>query len=242
MDCLELQGNIFDRILGEDLPGPVAEKLEEHLAGCRSCREKLEESSAAWDSLSALKKVNFPRSLSRRTMAAVGGRSWSLRLLGRPLQPGRLILVAASLIIAVGLWLLFSPSPPSGPEPLRSASTFVRSPIPGPDLTVTLNGYLEESGEILAGLENGKYPTWGRLLAEIISRDMQGRSNFLLENPELNFSARSVVEGLHQAFWTLLQKGRDQGDQAIKIPPEVNPNLWRGEIVRYQIAPSEKGN
>ncbi len=240
MDCLELQGYIFDRILGEDLPGSVAEKLEEHLAGCRSCREKLQEASAAWDSLSALKKVNFPRSLSRRTMALVGDRPRSLRLLGRPLHSGRLILVAASLIISVGLWLLFSPSPPSGPEPLRSASTFSRSPISGPDLTVTLNGYLEESGEILSGIENGKYSTWGDLLAEIIARDMQGRSNFLLEKPELDFSARSVVEGLHQAFWTLLQKGRDRGDRAFEIPPEVNLNLWRGEIARYQVVPHEK--
>ncbi len=234
MNCREIQGYIFDRIIGEDVPGSVAEKLAEHLAGCPSCRRELEKAAAAWATLDALERITFPETLSRRVLETVGERPRSFRLLGRPLPPARLIWAAASLILAAGLLLLFSRYLPTGPRPVRSASTFSRSPIPGPDLAATLNGYLEESGKILAGLENGEYPTWGALLSEIISRDIQGRSSYLLENPELNPPARSVVEGLHQAFWTLLQNGRGREDQEIVIPPDLNPNILRGEIAYYQ--------
>ncbi|MDP8237039.1 MAG: zf-HC2 domain-containing protein [Candidatus Erginobacter occultus] len=229
MDCRELQEYIYDRILGEDLPGPVEEKLEEHLGSCRRCRRRLQEAESAWSSLEVLEKVRFPESLSRRVLAAVATRP--LKLLDRVLYPPWPALAAASLILAAGLLLIFSRSRPPGPQPLRSASTFARSPVPGPDLAATLDGYLEESETILAGLESGDYATWGALLAEIVSRDIQGRSNYLLENEMLDRRARSVVESLHRAFWSLLQTGRGREDEMIRIPPGVNPALLRSEIV-----------
>lgn len=236
MNCQELQGYIFDRVLGEDLPRPVAEELEGHLAACLRCRHLLEETSAAWRSLKALEKVRFPESISRRVLAAAGPRPRPLRLLGRPLPPGRLILAAASIVLAAGLLLLLSRHIPPAPAPQRLASTFSRSPFSGPDLATTLGGYLEESGAILAGIENRGYPTWGALLTEIVSRDIQGRSNFLLESPELDPRARLVVGGLHQAFWALLQRGRGREEEAVELPPGVHPSLLRGEIEYYQIA------
>jgi hypothetical protein len=229
MDCRELQGYIYDRVLGEDLPGPVKEKLEEHLGSCRLCRLRLQEAQSAWRSLAALDKVRFPEDLSRRVLAAAETRP--LKLLDRALYPPWPALAAASLVLAAGLLLIFARSRPPGSQPLRSASTFAQSPVPGPDLAATLDGYLEESETILAGLESGDYPTWGALLAEIVSRDIQGRSNYLLENEELGYRARSVVESLHQAFWSLLQTGRGREDQIIRIPPGVNPDLLRSEIV-----------
>ncbi len=231
MDCRELQEYIYDRVLGEDLPGPVEEKLEEHLGSCRLCRRRLLEAESAWSSLEVLEKVRFPEDLSRRVLAAAGIRPRPLKLLDRALSPPWPALVAASLVLAAGLLLFFPRSRPPGPQPLRSASTFARGPGSGPDLAATLDGYLEESETILAGLESGDYPTWGALLAEIISRDIQGRSNYLLENEELGPRARSVVGALHQAFWSLLQTGRGREDETIEIPPGVNPALLRSEIV-----------
>jgi len=231
MDCRELQGYIYDRILGEDLPGPVEEKLEEHLGSCRLCRRRLQEAESAWRSLEVLEKIRFPGSLSRRVLAAAGTRPRPLKLLDRALYPPWPALAAASLVLAAGLLLVFSRPHSPGPQPLRSASTFARSPVPGPDLAATLNGYLQESETILAGLESGDYPSWGALLAEIVSRDIQGRSNYLLENEKLGPRARSVVESLHQAFWSLLQTGRGREDDPIEIPPGVNPALLRSKIV-----------
>jgi hypothetical protein len=238
MNCRELQGYILDRVLGEDLTGSIEEKMEEHLSGCPSCRRRLQEAERAWGSLRVLETVRFPESLSRRVLETAAPRRRGFRLLLRPLNQGKLILAAASLVLAAGLLLLFIRSISSGSdttlETLRSASTFSRSRLPAPDLYATLDEYLEESGVILSELENGVYPTWGVLLSELISRDIQGRSNFLLESPELNPRARTVVGALHQCFWTLLQTGRGREKEEVDLPPGVNPALLRNEIEHYR--------
>lgn len=211
--------------------------MAEHLAGCRDCRRKLAETERVWESLRFLESVRFPAELSRRVIDRAS-RPVPLRLLGSVLRPRRLVPAAAAIVLTAALLLLFyrilpgRPSPT--PESLRLASTFSRQPSSGPDLAATLGEYMEESEEILRRLGEGGYPSWGALLSEIISLDIQGRSNFLLENQELNPRARSVVSGLHQAFWVLLQSGRGREREAIELPPMVSPESLCGEIEHYR--------
>ncbi len=242
MNCWEFKGYIFDRVLGEEIPLPAAEELEAHLSACRRCRRELGETETAWCSLEVLETVSFPETLSRRVLDRIAPRRRDLRFFHPPRKAGRLVLAAASLVLAAGLLLLFYrfiPSAPS-PESLRTAITFTRRPSPVPDPAATLDEYLRESGLILAGLENGNYPTWGALLSEIISRDIQGRSNYLLESRELSPRSRSVVGELHQAFWTLLQEGRGREKEPVALPPGVDPAYLISAIEQYQISPPLK--
>lgn len=242
MNCRELQGYIFDRVLGEEIPGPVAEELEAHLSACRRCRRLLRETETAWRSLEVLETVGFPENLSRRVLERVTPRPRALRFFQPNRKFGNLALAAASLVLAVGLFLIFYrfTTPAPSPESLRTAITFTRSPSPGPDLDATLREYLRETEMILAGLESGNYPTWGALLSEIISRDIQGRSNYLLESRELDARDRSLVGELHQAFWTLLQEGRGREREPLAIPPGVDPSSLRSGIERYRLSPPGK--
>lgn len=246
MNCSQTREYINDRVLGEDLPGSIGTELARHLAGCPDCRRRLEETERVWRSLEVLDSVHFPAELSRRVITRAGQGRRPLRLPDRPFYRRRLILAAASLVLVGGLLLVFYRLIPSGfapaPENLRSASTFSRQPPAAPDLSVTLDEYLEEAGNILDGIAADDYPNWSALLAELVSRDIQGRSNYLLENENLGPRARSVVEALHQAFWSLLQTGRGREDETIRMPPGVNPALLRSEIANYRIASPKRGN
>ncbi len=240
MNCREFKGYVFDRVLGEEISASVSEKLDIHLAGCRRCRRLLRETGNAWRSLEVLETVSFPESLSRRVVERVAPRRPALRFFQPPRRVGRLALAAASLVLAAGLLLLFYRFIPSGPspDPLRTAITFTEREIPGPDPAATLDDYLRESGLILSGLESGSYPTWGSLLSEIISRDIQGRSNYLLESGELDPHSRSVVGELHQAFWTLLQEGRGREQEPLVLPPGVDPAYLSSAIEQYRTSPA----
>ncbi len=237
MNCRDLQGYISDRVLGEDLPDAIAGRVAEHLSRCESCRRRLRETERVWESLKFLESVSFPDELSCRVIDRVS-RPEALRLLERVLRPRRLIPAAAAIVLTAAVLLLLHrllPGRPSpAPESLRLAITFSRPPPAGPDLAATLGGYLDESEVILRRLGDGGYPSWGDLLSEIISLDIQGRSNFLLESPELDQRARSVVSGLHQAFWILLQSGRGREREAIELPPAVSPESLCGEIEHYR--------
>ncbi len=236
MDCREFQGYIIDRLLGEKLPDSVERELASHLSGCEDCRRRELESRRVWSSLQVLDTVHFPSNLSRRVLAEVRPRR---RLSGiLPLRSGWLVPAAAALVLAVGLVFLLGRNFPPGSDlpqvSLRSASTFSRQLISAPDLSETLDGYLEESEVVLSNLANGSYPTWGELFSELISRDIQGRSNYLLENPELGARARNVVGVLHNSFWTLLQAGRGREREPVELPPAVNPVHLLGEIDTYR--------
>ncbi len=241
MNCRKFKGYIFDRVLGEVIPVPAAEELEAHLSACRRCRRLLEETETAWRSLEVLEAVSFPESLSRRVMERAAPRRPALKFFQPPRRVGRLALAAASLVLAAGLLLLFYRFIPSGPspDPLRTAITFTDRVHPDPDPAATLDDYLRDSVLILDGLASGNYPTWGSLLSEIISRDIQGRSNYLLESGDLSPRTRSVVGELHQAFWTLLQEGRGRETEPVVLPPGVNPVYLGSAIEQYRTAPPE---
>ncbi|MFH1037071.1 MAG: hypothetical protein V1789_00185 [PVC group bacterium] len=238
--CDELQGYIFDRVLGESLPPTAEEAVSKHLRCCPACRKIHEDARKVWGSLEAIKEVRFPRSLSRNVLGEAVFRPAFIRFFGRPLsfRQASLIAAAATVVIASGLLLVFHgfhPGEQAGRRTfIREAGTFHPRQIPSPDLTVTLDDYLEKTRNILGGVRDGAYNTWGSVLSEIISRDIQGRSNYLLENSALPPAARPVVGSLHDAFWRMLQCGRGRETEEIRLPPGIDPSALVGEIDRYK--------
>ena len=99
-----------------------------------------------------------------------------------------------------------------------------------PDLKVTMDTYLNETGNILYGIREGSYSTWGLILSEIISRDIQGRSNFLLESADLPPHSRPVIGVLHDAFQQMLRSGRGHEKDEVRLPPGINPEALLAEI------------
>ncbi len=238
--CDEFQGYLFDSVLGEPLPPKAEEALQSHLRDCPDCRKIHEEAGKAWEDLGRLKQVRFSPALSENVLRQVSLRPALIRFLRRPLtfRQTALFATAAVVILVAGLFLIFyrfHPSPEVGGRTyIREAGIFYRGEMPPPDLLMTLDDYLEKTRNILGGIRDGYYNTWGSVMVDIISRDIQGRSNYLLENPDLPATARPVVARLHDAFWRMLQSGRGRETETVRLPPGVEPSALMGEIDGYK--------
>ncbi|MDP8215226.1 MAG: zf-HC2 domain-containing protein [Candidatus Euphemobacter frigidus] len=243
MKCDRIREYLLDRVLGEPLPDSVEDEIRKHLARCSQCRRCYEETRAAWQSLEALERLSFPLRLSRNVLreAASRPRPGGLRLSDlllnfRHLSP---LAAAAALIAGVGLFLFLressGPDRTEGPAAARSASAFSRQLLPLPDPTKTLKDYLKETRNILGGIREGTYNTWGSVLSEIVSRDLQGRANYLLENSDLPPASRLIVRDLHDKFWLILRSGRGREEEALSLPPEVDPVALLDEIDKFNL-------
>jgi len=160
--CEEIQGYLLDRVLGENLPQEHEVELREHLSLCPVCRKQLEESEAAWKSLDVLKGVRFPESLSQNVLREVAAEPRAGRFMRRPYVFWRVLVpIAASLLIAVGMYFIFhdyfSSDQTDRSALIRSASTFIPGEVPHPDLKVTMDSYLNETRNILYGIREGTY-------------------------------------------------------------------------------------
>jgi hypothetical protein len=240
--CQEIQGYLLDRVLGEIIPPAIEVELRDHLSLCPGCRKQFEESEAAWKSLDVLKGVRFPESLSQNVLREVAAAPRAVRFTRRPYVFWRVLVpIAASLLIAVGIYFIshgyFSGDRTDQSEVIREASTFVPGEVPRPDLRVTMDSYLNETRNILYGIQEGSYSDWGSILSEIISRDIQGQANFLLENPDLPPSARPIIGVLHDAFQQMLRSGRGHESKEVYLPPGINPEALLAEIeqARYEV-------
>ncbi len=238
MKCKKVQSYLLDRVLGEPLPGMVEEELREHLSRCSGCRRSHEEIREAWQSLRNLEDVRFPRELSRNVLRQLESeeRPAPFQFLGYSFTHRRLsvIAVAAAVAVAAGLFLIFQ-SRGDRTGGVRLASTYSSRAPALPDVTTTLENYLEETRNILCGIREGTYNTWGSVLFEINSRDLQGRANFLLESSALPTRARPVIGGLHDAFWRILQAGRGREDEEVRLPPDMELEALLDEIDEYKI-------
>ena len=240
--CEEIQGYLIDWVLGENLPRAIEVELRDHLSLCPGCRKQFEESEAAWKSLDVLKGVRFPESLSQNVLREVAAEPRAVRFMRRPYVFWRVLApIAASLLIAAGIYFLFdgyfSVDRTDQSAVIRSASTFIPGEVPRPDLRVTMDSYLNETRNILYGIREGAYSNWGSILSEIISRDIQGQANFLLENPDLPPSARPIIGVLHDAFQQMLRSGRGHETKEVYLPPGINPDALLAEIeqARYEV-------
>lgn len=133
--CEEIQGYLLDRVLGEILPQSIEVELREHLSFCPRCRRRLKESEAAWRSLDILEEVRFPESISRVVIREASAKSRVIRFLGCPYPVWRIsaLAAAASLLLAIGIYLAFHGSLPvdqdGQPVVIHSASTFIPGSI-----------------------------------------------------------------------------------------------------------------
>jgi len=242
-NCDEIKGYMLDRVLGEVLPRAIEVELRDHLSLCPSCCRQFEESEAAWRSLDILEEVRFPESISLNVLREAVAKPRAIRFLGYPFPVWRIsaLAAAASLLLAAGIYIIFRGDSPvehsDQPVIIRTASTFVPGEVPIPDLNVTMDSYFNETGNILYGIREGSYSTWGLILSEIISRDIQGRANFLLENPDLPHPARPIIGVLHDAFQQMLQSGRGHEKDEVRLPPGINPEALLAEIekARYEV-------
>jgi hypothetical protein len=241
--CEKIQGYLLDQVLGEIMPREIEVELRDHLSLCPSCRRQFEESEAAWRSLDILEEVRFPESISLNVLRAAAAKPRAIRFLGYPFTVWRIsaLAAAASLLLAAGIYIIFRGDSPvehsDRPVIIRTASTFVPGEVPMPDLNVTMDSYFNETGNILYGIREGSYSTWGLILSEIISRDIQGRANFLLESPDLPSSTRPIIGVLHDAFQQMLQSGRGHEQDEVRLPPGINPEALLAEIekARYEV-------
>ena len=235
--CEEFQGYLIDRVLGEVLPGSIDVELREHLKHCSRCRSRCEEFGGVRQSLDKLSDIRFSGSLSRNVLREARVIPRANRFPGRWFTVRRVTVLAAaaSLFLGAGLFIIFRGGPPSDQgdkQGIIDTSIFVPGEVPEPDLILTMEDYLNEAADILSGIREGRYNTWGSIIAEIISRDTQGRANYLLENPALPPSARPVIGNLHDTFWELLRCGRGrEGDEA-RLPPGVDLEDLLSEIER----------
>lgn len=235
-NCQEIQGYLLDRVLGEILPPAIEGELREHLSLCSICRRQFEESEAAWRSLDGLKDIRFPESISRNVLREAAKNPRGIRFWGQPSPRWRVsvLAAAASLILAVGIYIAFrgdsSVDQGNQPSSILSASTFVPGEVSLPDLKVTMDSYLNETGNILYGIQDGSYSSWGSILSEIISRDIQGRSNFLLESADLSPAARPIIGVIHDAFQQILRSGHGHEKDEVRLPPGINPEALLAEI------------
>jgi hypothetical protein len=235
-NCEELQGYLIDRVLGEVIPREIEVELRDHLSLCPSCRQQFEESETALRSLDGLKDIRFPESISLNVLREAAAKPRAIRFLGYPFTVWRLsaLAAAASLLLAAGIYIIFHGDSPvehsDQPVIIRTASTFVPGEVPMPDLKLTMESYFNETGNILYGIREGSYSTWGLILSEIISRDIQGRANFLLENPNLPHPARPIIGVLHDAFQQMLRSGRGHEKDEVRLPPGINPEALLAEI------------
>lgn len=231
--CKKLQGYLLDRVLGEPLPGMVEEELREHLSRCPGCRRSYQETREAWQSLRNLEDVRFSRDLSRNVLRQIESedRPAPFQFLGHSFTRRRLsvIAAAAAVVVAACLFLIFQ-GRGDRTGVVRLASTYSTRTPALPDVTTTLENYLEETRNILCGIREGTYNTWGSVLFEINSRDLQGRANFLLECPALPTRARPVIGGLHDAFWRILQDGRGREEEEVRLPPGMELEALLDEI------------
>ncbi|MEA1927760.1 MAG: zf-HC2 domain-containing protein [Candidatus Auribacterota bacterium] len=227
--CEEIQGYLMDRVLGEYLPGPIKAEVRDHLSRCPVCRSRLEEYNGVGQSLEKLGDIRFSEDISRDVIREIEANPRVIRFPIRIFSGWRVAALAASFLLAAGLFLLFS-GDKSSDRPIVDASIFVPGAVSEPDLSVTMDNYLNEVENILGGIREGRYNTWGLILSEIISRDIQGRANYLLENPELPPPVRPVVGVLHDAFWEMLRYGRDHENDEVRLPPGVDPAALLAEI------------
>ncbi|MEA1929103.1 MAG: zf-HC2 domain-containing protein [Candidatus Auribacterota bacterium] len=231
--CEEIQGYLIDRMLGEDLSGAIEVELRHHLSQCSVCRKRLEEFDGVRQSLEKLGDIRFPENISRDVIQAVESKDkpGTIRFSGFFFSGRRVavLALAASLLLIAGLFILFR-GDNEADHPIIDASIFVSGEVSEPDLAVTMDNYLNEAENILGGIREGTYNNWGLILSEIVSRDIQGRANFLLENPALPPPVRLVIGVLHDAFWEMLRYGRDHEDDEVRLPPGVDPAALLAEI------------
>ena len=225
MKCSQAQEYLLDSLLGEELPGEAGDQLRRHLSSCPRCRQEAEEFNRAWERLDRLQEVRF----SRRLDAAV------LRRLKPPPRPLLIYLrpaLAAALVILTVAFLLrvFRPSEEGMIREDRTASLLKPGSPRLPDQEKTLKNYLRRSENVLVKLERGEYKNWRKLFDAILTPDLQGKANYLLENLPAGSPARAVVKDVSDNFWRLLQRGRGREEESILLPADLDPARLRQEI------------
>jgi len=239
-NCDEIKGYMLDQVLGEVLPRDIEVELRDHLSLCPSCRRQFEEYEVAWRSLDGLKDIRFPESISLNVLRQVAAKPRVIRFLGWSSPRWRFLALAAaaSLLLTAGIYILLQSGSivdqADQPTSISSASTFVPGEVSMPDLKITMDSYLNETGNILYGIREGSYSSWGSILSEIISRDIQGRSNFLLESVDLPPHSRPVIGVLHDAFQQILRSGRGHEKDEVRLPPGINPEALLAEIEKVR--------
>jgi anti-sigma factor RsiW len=136
-----------------ELPSPWKEKLESHAADCSDCRERLE----GLRRLSGILReaVDFPDEPARdrvwrRLRNPAPARSWPQSLWSRSVRvPLPLLVAAAALILAFGVFFVGSPRAPAGAN-TALAVLDMQTVVPVTDLNGILQ-YLgnDDSGDIV---------------------------------------------------------------------------------------------
>ncbi len=225
MDCTQTQEYLLDSLLGEELASEMEEEVRQHLGSCPRCRREAEEFKLAWEDLGRIREARFSRKLDRAVLRRLN-----------PLPRPRLIylrpaLAAGLAIFAVIFLIRFLRSP--GGESIRedhSASSLKSGSPRLPDQAKTMKDYLLRSEAVLDKLDRGEYENWRELFDDIFTADLQGKANYLLETLPAGSTRRAVIKNLSDSFWTLLQRGRGREDEAISLPPDMNPAGLRQEI------------
>jgi hypothetical protein len=144
MNCLECQDLLQRRLDG--LPIPDRTALERHLAACPECRERHAAVALLEEGLRALPQPQAPADLAGRTVALV--LQDRARRLRRRVWVG--VALAASLLLAVGAYWWFIPSP-AGERPI------VKGPVPekvqGPKVAKSAPSLRRDLDEVRDALE-----------------------------------------------------------------------------------------
>jgi anti-sigma factor RsiW len=164
--------DVLVRRLDGELPTHALPAIEEHLAGCASCRAwlaRLRAASGAIDDYAAA-LLDSPAPTARRQ--ALRGALEERAAARRKLAPARLA-IAASLLLASGiaLWIYKQPKRPTAVSSI-AADGFVALPYSDENLraegAVVLQVELPRSAAALAGMPVSNGPSDGRVRAEVI--------------------------------------------------------------------------
>lgn len=240
MDCSACKKYLPDLILGEPPGEEIEDEVRVHLRDCPLCRREEEEFRRAWRSLDQLAPARFPRRISRSVVRELVREK---KADTRPRQrwiftPPLVYLRAGALVLliifgaALGVMYLIRDRGEEGGDYDHFGLTIRRDGQRTPDVQVTLDNYLDRTGDVLDRLQRGEYPLWEDLMAEIFRNDIQGRAHFLLENLSADSSARPVVEELRAAFSSLLKTARGREHEIATPPPGLNVPRLLEEIRR----------
>ena len=225
MKCSQVQEYLLDSLVGEELTPETGEEVRRHLSSCAPCRREAEELKLAWEDLGRIREARFSRRLDRAVLRRLNPSPRPRLIYLRP------ALAAGLAIFAVIFLFRFIRSP--GGESIRedhSASVLKTGSPRLPDQDKTLKDYLRRSEAVLDRLDRGEYENWREFFDDILTADLQGKANYLLENLPAGSPRRAVIKNLSDSFWILLQRGRGREDEAVTLPPDLNLSGLRDEI------------
>jgi hypothetical protein len=130
-----------------ELPSPWKEKLEAHLEGCSSCGERLEQFRRLSGALECGNPAQVPEERVWQRLHNAEVRDWKIPVRSRFISvpvPLPLLVAAAALILAFGVFFVRSPRTTPPPDDSAMAGLDMRTIVPVSDL----NGVLQYLGEV----------------------------------------------------------------------------------------------